>query len=88
MRFLALGYGGVCYAIFFAAFLYLIAFVGGDMIPLLTGKLPENAPRDRFRKLAALEGVKEYPSRVKCASLCWHTLDAALKNAGQPVTTE
>src|SRR5688572_24659016 len=35
MRFIALAYGGVCYAIFFAAFLYLIAFVGGDMIPLL-----------------------------------------------------
>jgi len=59
-----------------------------DMIPLLTGKLPENAPREHFRKLAALEGVKEYPSRVKCASLSWHTLEAALKNAGQPVTTE
>lgn len=60
----------------------------GDMIPLLTGQLPENAPRDHFRKLAALEGVKEYPSRVKCATLSWHTLDAALKNADQPVTTE
>lgn len=59
-----------------------------EMIPLLTGKLPESEPRDKFRKLAALEGVKEYPSRVKCASLCWHTLDAALKNANQPVTTE
>ncbi|HEX6930444.1 MAG TPA: SUF system NifU family Fe-S cluster assembly protein [Gammaproteobacteria bacterium] len=60
----------------------------GDMIPLLTGKLPESESRDRFKKLAALEGVKDYPSRVKCASLCWHTLDAALKNADQPVTTE
>jgi nitrogen fixation NifU-like protein len=58
------------------------------MIPLLTGKLPESESREKFRKLAALEGVKEYPSRVKCASLCWHTLDAALKNADQPVTTE
>ena len=35
MRFLAVGYGGVCYAVFFAAFLYLIAFVGGDMIPFV-----------------------------------------------------
>lgn len=60
----------------------------GDMIPLLTGQLPESEPREKFRKLAALEGVKEYPSRVKCATLSWHTLDAALKNAGQPVTTE
>src|SRR5487761_2619653 len=30
-------------------------------------------------KLAALSGVREFPARVKCASLCWHTLVAALK---------
>lgn len=59
-----------------------------DMIPLLTGQLPETEPREHFSKLAALEGVKDYPSRVKCASLCWHTLDAALKNIDQPVSTE
>ena len=29
-------------------------------------------------KLAALSGVREFPARVKCASLCWHTLQAAL----------
>ena len=29
-------------------------------------------------KLMALGGVREYPARVKCASLCWHTLQAAL----------
>jgi nitrogen fixation protein NifU and related proteins len=29
-------------------------------------------------KLAALAGVREFPARVKCASLCWHTLNAAL----------
>jgi nitrogen fixation NifU-like protein len=36
-------------------------------------------------KLAALSGVREYPARVKCASLCWHTLNAALDRgpAGQ-----
>jgi nitrogen fixation NifU-like protein len=33
--------------------------------------------------LAALSGVSEYPSRVKCASLCWHTLKAALKQTNQ-----
>ena len=32
-------------------------------------------------KLAALSGVREYPSRVKCASLCWHTLASALESA-------
>jgi nitrogen fixation NifU-like protein len=31
-------------------------------------------------KLAALSGVREYPARVKCASLCWHTLASALKS--------
>lgn len=32
----------------------------------------------RLGKLAALAGVREFPARVKCASLCWHTLKAAL----------
>ena len=31
-------------------------------------------------KLAALSGVREFPSRVKCASLCWHAVKAALEN--------
>jgi len=38
-------------------------------------------------KLAALSGVREFPSRVKCASLCWHTLNAALDQGGT-VSTE
>jgi nitrogen fixation NifU-like protein len=38
-------------------------------------------------KLGALSGVREFPARVKCASLCWHTLDAALHQQEQ-VTTE
>jgi nitrogen fixation protein NifU and related proteins len=36
---------------------------------------------DELGKLAALSGVREYPARVKCASLCWHTLASALKSA-------
>lgn len=40
-------------------------------------------------KLAALCGVREYPSRVKCATLCWHTLKSALEGAtARPVSTE
>lgn len=39
-------------------------------------------------KLAALAGVREFPARVKCASLCWHTLNAALARIAAPVTTE
>ncbi|HET9709571.1 MAG TPA: SUF system NifU family Fe-S cluster assembly protein [Gemmatimonadales bacterium] len=39
-------------------------------------------------KLAALAGVRQFPVRVKCASLPWHTLRAALQSAAEPVTTE
>ena len=39
-------------------------------------------------KLAALAGVREFPMRVKCASLCWHTLNAALADSAAPVSTE
>lgn len=35
---------------------------------------------DDMGKLAVLAGVRDYPSRVKCATLAWHTLDAALNN--------
>jgi nitrogen fixation NifU-like protein len=50
------------------------------------------APADELGKLAALSGVREFPARFKCASLCWHTLASALQaqNAGQApaVSTE
>ena len=39
-------------------------------------------------KLAALSGVREFPARVKCASLAWHTLRAALADAPAAVSTE
>jgi len=46
------------------------------------------APVDEsLGKLAALSGVREFPSRVKCASLCWHTLNAALEHGGT-ISTE
>ncbi len=42
----------------------------------------------KLGKLAALSGVREFPARVKCASLCWHTLNAALEHTSDPVSTE
>jgi nitrogen fixation NifU-like protein len=39
-------------------------------------------------KLAALSGVRDFPVRVKCASLCWHTLNAALERSPATVQTE
>jgi nitrogen fixation protein NifU and related proteins len=54
---------------------------------LLTGTLAD-VPAAQLGKLAALAGVAEFPARVKCASLCWHTLHAALERASAPVSTE
>jgi nitrogen fixation NifU-like protein len=46
-------------------------------------------PPAHLGKLAALGGVSEFPARVKCASLCWHTLNAALQGAdAASVSTE
>ena len=53
---------------------------------LITGD--EEVDLESLGKLAALAGVKEYPSRIKCATLCWHTLNSALKGNHQPVSTE
>lgn len=39
-------------------------------------------------KLAVFAGVRDYPVRVKCATLAWHTLIAALEGAGEAVKTE
>lgn len=39
-------------------------------------------------KLEALDGVRKYPSRVKCATLAWHALHAALENSSTTATTE
>jgi nitrogen fixation NifU-like protein len=54
---------------------------------MTTGK-DEEIQLEAVGKLAVLAGVREYPARVKCATLAWHTLDAALKNQQQPVSTE
>jgi nitrogen fixation protein NifU and related proteins len=55
---------------------------------LITGKLDESASIEELGKLAVLGGVKEFPMRVKCASLAWHTMLTALKNESKTVTTE
>ena len=51
---------------------------------------PSDEPVDvsGIGKLAVLAGVREFPMRVKCASLAWHTLEAALAGQADPVTTE
>lgn len=49
---------------------------------------PEGLDMDALGKLAVLSGVSEFPARVKCASLAWHTLRAALEGRGEAVSTE
>ncbi len=49
---------------------------------------PDAAPDAALGKLAALSGVREFPARVKCASLAWHTLNAALERGAATVSTE
>jgi nitrogen fixation NifU-like protein len=55
---------------------------------LVTGASGPNGEGPELGKLAALAGVREYPVRVKCATLPWHTLSAALRGDEEPVTTE
>lgn len=49
-------------------------------------ELPDQASLDQLDKLVALMGVRDYPMRVKCATLAWHTLDAALHDKEQAST--
>lgn len=48
----------------------------------------EGPVRQRMSKLRALDGVREFPSRVKCATLAWHALHSALGGDAKPATTE
>ncbi len=58
-----------------------------DFHTLLTAENPE-IDIERFGKLAALAGVRDYPTRIKCASLCWHTLHGLLEGSHEPISTE
>ena len=53
---------------------------------MVTSPLGSDLPA--LGKLAALAGVREFPARVKCASLAWHTVRAAIEGASGPVSTE
>jgi nitrogen fixation NifU-like protein len=74
------------------------------MTEAMKGKTPEDAeqtfqkfhsllteephPASDLGKLAVFSGVRQYPMRVKCATLAWHTLRAALRGEQQSVSTE
>ena len=55
---------------------------------MLTSPMDQEPDLEALNKLAVFSGVREFPVRVKCATLPWHTLQAAIKNQDAPVTTE
>lgn len=59
-----------------------------DFHRLVKGELAGEEDLERLGKLAAFAGVSEFPARVKCASLAWHTLHAALHSNDTSVSTE
>jgi nitrogen fixation NifU-like protein len=54
---------------------------------MVTGQLDEETAPNNLGRLTIFSGVRDFPARVKCASLSWHTMHAALNNAGV-VSTE
>ena len=55
---------------------------------MVTGSVdPPDSP-EQLGKMAVFEGVRQYPARVKCASLAWHTLRAAVESLDTIVSTE
>ena len=61
-----------------AFFKTLVAALGGN----------DDRPGIELGKLSALLGVREFPSRVKCATLAWHALRSAINDNSKPATTE
>ena len=55
---------------------------------MVTESPDEEPDSDGLGKLAVFSGVREFPVRVKCATLSWHTMRAALERKDQPVSTE
>ncbi len=55
---------------------------------LVTGAFPADAARDDLGKLAVFSGISDFPVRVKCATLAWHAMKAALGGREDSVSTE
>jgi nitrogen fixation NifU-like protein len=55
---------------------------------LVVGDSVEGPDSEKLGKLVALGGVREFPVRVKCATLAWHTLQSALEGTGEVAKTE
>ena len=55
---------------------------------LVTGPSPAEIDPKALGKLTVFSGVRDYPMRVKCATLPWHTLRSAVRGEGEPAKTE
>jgi len=55
---------------------------------MVKGELDLESTPNHLGRLTIFAGVREFPARVKCASLSWHTLRAALEGIDEPVSTE
>ncbi|MDX8403761.1 MAG: SUF system NifU family Fe-S cluster assembly protein [Mariprofundaceae bacterium] len=55
---------------------------------MATADLSAAPDEDTLGKLAVLAGVKEFPSRIKCATLCWHTMKSAIEHSDKAAKTE
>jgi len=60
----------------------------GRVHDMLTTPIDQPVDEGRVGKLAVLAGVREFPTRVKCASLAWHTLKSAITNPAETAKTE
>jgi nitrogen fixation NifU-like protein len=58
------------------------------LLESIHGMVTTGAMSGDLGKLEVLAGVHEFPLRVKCATLAWHTMKAALENVAEPVSTE
>lgn len=58
------------------------------LLALESGDLNTDGPQVDLSKLKALQGVREFPSRIKCATLAWHGLNSAIHHKKKPVSTE
>lgn len=59
-----------------------------ELTKRLSGQDTARAISPGLQALAALDGVRDFPGRIKCATLAWHTLSAALNKQPSPVSTE
>lgn len=55
---------------------------------MVTSDLDETPDEETLGKLAVLSGVREFPSRIKCAVLCWHTMKSAVEDSDEVAKTE